>query len=172
MHLHCIKWRDIIFRIHSMCISFIRTVPLKHTHTHTYTHTHTHTHIFQSNSYVLPALCHQLSNKTHYVWVEELEIQWWNDCVASFEKDTVPWEKDPRKQISNFRAFPGGSVDKQWNAGNSGLIPRSGRSSGKEMGNPLQSSCLENLMDWGAWWATVHKVAELDTTEATEHAHA
>ena len=27
-------------------------------------------------------------------------------------------------------------------------------------------------MDRGAWWATVHRVAELDTTEATQHTHA
>ena len=33
--------------------------------------------------------------------------------------------------------------------------------------NPLQYSCLENLMDRGPWWATVHRVAESDTTEAT-----
>ena len=34
-------------------------------------------------------------------------------------------------------------------------------------GNPLQYSCLENPMDRGAWQATVHGFAELDTTEAT-----
>ena len=47
-------------------------------------------------------------------------------------------------------------------------IPGSGRSLGGGNGNPLQYSCLENPMDRGAWWATVHRVAEsLDTTEAT-----
>ena len=33
--------------------------------------------------------------------------------------------------------------------------------------HPLQYSCLENPIDRGAWWATVHRVVELDTTEAT-----
>ena len=33
-------------------------------------------------------------------------------------------------------------------------------------GNPSQYSCLENPVDRGAWWATVHRVAELDMTEA------
>ena len=49
--------------------------------------------------------------------------------------------------------------------GDLGLIPGSGRSPGEGNGNPLQYSCLENLMDGGAWEATVHGVAELDTTE-------
>ena len=47
--------------------------------------------------------------------------------------------------------------------GDAGLIPRLGRSPGKENGNPLQDSCLENLMDRGAWWATVHGVAKSQT---------
>ena len=41
--------------------------------------------------------------------------------------------------------------------------------SGGGHGNPLQSCCLENPTDRGAWWATVHGVAkESDTTEITE----
>ena len=47
----------------------------------------------------------------------------------------------------------------------SGLIPGLGRSPGEGNGNPLQYSCLENPMDRGAWWATVHRFAESDTTE-------
>ena len=46
-------------------------------------------------------------------------------------------------------------------------IPVLGRSPGGGNGNPLQYPFLENPMDRGAWWATVHRVAELDTTEAT-----
>ena len=38
------------------------------------------------------------------------------------------------------------------------LIPGSERSFGVGNGNPLQYSCLENAMDRGAWWATVHGV--------------
>ena len=43
------------------------------------------------------------------------------------------------------------------------LIPRLGRSPGTGHGNPLQYSWLENLMDRGAWWATVHRVAKSQT---------
>ena len=41
-----------------------------------------------------------------------------------------------------------------------GLIPQSGRSPGAGHGNPCQYSCLENLMDREAWWATIHRVAK------------
>ena len=41
-----------------------------------------------------------------------------------------------------------------------GSIPGWGRSLGGGNGNPLQYSCLENPMDGGAWWATVHWVAK------------
>ena len=41
-----------------------------------------------------------------------------------------------------------------------GSIPKLGRSSGGGHGNPFQYACLENPLDKGAWWATVHKVAK------------
>ena len=47
-----------------------------------------------------------------------------------------------------------------------GSVPGLGRSPGEGHGNPLPYSCLENPMDRGTWWATVHRVTESDTTEA------
>ena len=60
------------------------------------------------------------------------------------------------------KSFPGGSEVKAsaWNVGDLDLIPELGRSPGEGNGNPLQYSCLENPMDQGAWWATVHGVAK------------
>ena len=49
------------------------------------------------------------------------------------------------------------------NAGDLGSIPGLGRSPGEGNGNPLQYSCLENSMDGGAWWATVHGVTKSQT---------
>ena len=46
------------------------------------------------------------------------------------------------------------------NAGYIGSIPGSGKSPGEGNGNLLQYSCLENFMDRGAWWATVHGVTK------------
>ena len=43
--------------------------------------------------------------------------------------------------------------------GDLGSIPGSGRSPGEGNGNLLQYSYLENPMDTGAWWATVHGIA-------------
>ena len=59
----------------------------------------------------------------------------------------------------NLPANPG-------DAGDVGSIPESGRSPEGGNGNPFQYYCLENPMDRGAWWATVHGVEkESDTAE-------
>ena len=51
----------------------------------------------------------------------------------------------------------------QCRCGDTGSVPGSGRSPGEGLGNPLQYSCLENLTDGGACWATVHGVAKSRT---------
>ena len=76
--------------------------------------------------------------------------------------------------LSVLGGFPGGLVVKNpaANAGDtwdSSLIPGSGRSAGGGNGNPCQYSCLENPMDRGAWWATVHGVGKSWTRVSTEH---
>ena len=59
--------------------------------------------------------------------------------------------------------FPGGTGVKNPPAsvGDAGSMPGSGRSPGEGDGSSLQYSCLGNLMDRGAWWATVHGVARV-----------
>ena len=54
-------------------------------------------------------------------------------------------------QVNNLPANGGDKRD-------AGLTPGSGRYPGEEHGNPLQHSCLENLMNRGGWRATVHSV--------------
>ena len=65
--------------------------------------------------------------------------------------------------IQFYWGFLGGLVVRNppANAGDArhvGLIPGSAGSPGEGNGNPLQYSCLENPMDRGAWWATVHRL--------------
>ena len=74
-------------------------------------------------------------------------------------------ESDTTELLSLSRSFFGGSVVKNppasaGAAGDTGFISGSGRSPGGGHGNPLQYSCLENPMDRGAWWATVHGVEQ------------
>ena len=62
--------------------------------------------------------------------------------------------------------LPGGSEGREsaCSVEDPGLIPGLGRYLGEGNGCPLQNSCLENSMDRGAWWATIHAVAESDMT--------
>ena len=53
------------------------------------------------------------------------------------------------------------------NARDPSSILGSGRPPGEGNGYPFQYSCLESPLDRGAWRATVHEVAELDTTKVT-----
>ena len=82
----------------------------------------------------------------------------WYKCVLFIYIDKIcifgasqvtQWVKNPRA-IQEIQA-------------DASSIPRSKRSSGGGHSSPLQYSCLENPMDRGAWWATVHRVAKSQT---------
>ena len=83
----------------------------------------------------------------------------------SLDGGNAEWSSNFGRQFGGTLYFPGGSEVKAsaCNAGDMGLIPGSGRSTGEGNGNPLQYSCLENPMDGGAWRATVHGVAKSRT---------
>ena len=66
-------------------------------------------------------------------------------------------------------------INKPGNAGDirdEGSMPGLGRPPGGGQGNPLQYSCLENLMDRGAWWAVVHRAAQSRTRLNRLNTHA
>ena len=68
--------------------------------------------------------------------------------------------------------FPAGSDSKEsaCNEGDPGSFLGSGKSTGEGNGYPLQYSCLENFLDRGAWWASVHGVSKgSDTQQRTKH---
>ena len=77
------------------------------------------------------------------------------------DREGIGWGRN-RLSTPVFLGFPGGSDGKgsACHAGDVGLIPGLGRSSGERNSYPLQYSSLENSMDY-----SVHGVAELDTTE-------
>ena len=72
---------------------------------------------------------------------------------------------DMAKGVMLEPCFPGGSDGKETacNAGDPDLIPELERFPGEGNGSLLQYSCLENSMDRGTWWATVHGVTKSQT---------
>ena len=85
--------------------------------------------------------------------------------VSPSQLHLYPLPTPPPEEEAPILPAPDGSDGKAsaCNAGELGSIPGSGRSPGEENGNPLQYSCLENCMDGGAWWATIHWVAKSQT---------
>ena len=69
---------------------------------------------------------------------------------------------DQLQSFVSWLGFTGVSDSKEssCNAGDVGLIPGLGRSPGERNGYPFQYSCLENYMDSGVWWDTVHGVTK------------
>ena len=107
----------------------------------------------------------------HCVVMEvKLDLQWW-----SFHNIYKYWMsvyiRNKCNVVCQFSqliingGFPGSSIGKEsaCSAKDPGSIPGSGRSPGEGNSNPLQDSCLENPMNRGAWWATVHGVTRVRT---------
>ena len=86
-------------------------------------------------------------------------------CSRKAESESTHPEQKQEFVRDSPAGFPGDSVGKEsaCNAGDPSSIPGSGRSPGEGNGYPLQDSCLENSMDRGAWWATLHGVAKSQT---------
>ena len=102
-----------------------------------------------------------VSSLPHFIYQETQTRQGSNWCLLISRKSHL---QNPHLLISGTKVLllvlglPQGLSGKEsnCNVGNTGPIPGLGRSSGIGNGNPLQYSCLENPMDRGAWWATVH----------------
>ena len=73
------------------------------------------------------------------------------------------------------KEFPGGASGRelpcQCRERDTGLIPGSGRSTGKGHGKRLQYFCLENRMDIGVWQTTVHRIAQSQSGLKQQHTH-
>ena len=101
------------------------------------------------------------------------------DAWSSFKRPDSHLADAPFISWASFHSFISWLIGKEsaCNAGDSSLIPGSGRSPGGGHGNPLQYSCLENPMDRGAWRAKVHRVAQNRTAvtavtkQQRQHAH-
>ena len=92
-----------------------------------------------------------------------------NKASIPFKRASPSWLKHlPKALPTILRGFPGGSVGKQSSCNaadtkDAGSFPGLGRTPGGGRGNPLQYSCLENLMDRRAWRVTVHGIAKSQT---------
>ena len=90
-----------------------------------------------------------------YLWITKLTFVTIHGCKGA--SHVVLVVKNPSAGAGDVRV--------------SGSIPGWRRSPGGGHGNPLQYFCMENPMDRGAWWATVHRVPKRWTLLKQLHAH-
>ena len=77
----------------------------------------------------------------------------------------LPADVKKSRRLKNIMGFPSDSDGEESasSAGDLGSVSGLGSSNGGGNGNPLQYSCLENSMDRGAWWTTIHGVTKTQT---------
>ena len=115
--------------------------------------------VIDNNMFYIYNICDRTMTKTSISSTNYLVIC--NYLVTYFRKDLI-------HVFEATEGFPDGANGKKSTCQcrrrqRYGSISGLGRSSGVGNGNPLQCSCLENPMDRGAWWATVHGVTESQT---------
>ena len=148
----------------SHCQSFSSAVPVLGTPSLT-----THQKWLHQEFHVLSLWFHWLRNSHH-----DLKLICLFPCLLP-GFPISHWNRSPMRTgfllvLCRLLGFPGGSAVKNlpaWEARDMGSIPALERSPGGGIGNSLQDSCLENPMDRGAWWATVHGAAESGTRLST-----
>ena len=97
-----------------------------------------------------------------FVWVQSYLLGWAHLSSNSSSINLLArWSW--ANYLNSLSLGSSDSIESSCNAEDLGSIPGSGRSPGGGCGNTLQYSCLENPMDRGAWWATVHGVTKSQT---------
>ena len=112
-----------------------------------------------------------MASSTQWTWVWVNPGSWWWTrrpgmlWFMGLQRVRHNWATELNWTELLKMGFPAGSEFKAstCNEGDLGLIPGSGRSPGEGNDNALQYSCLENPMNGGAWWATVHGVSMSQT---------
>ena len=97
------------------------------------------------------------TNFLHTIHIDSLSVYYILELSSNYAFSGLPWWLRWSRMCLQCRR--------------PGLIPESGRFPGGGNGYPPKYCCLENSMDRGAWWTTVHGVVESDTTEWLVRSH-
>ena len=110
---------------------------------------------------------HHWLDGREFEWTQELVMhrEAWSAAIHGVAKSQTQLSHWTELSVYIDLSCSSDGKESAYNAGDLSSIPGLRRSSGEGHGNPLQYSCLENPMERGAWWATVHGVSESDTTE-------
>ena len=150
------------------CVCLVSCSLTIYVHSHDY-HQSQDTEVFQHKN----SLCYIIV-RTRTVPVSTSHFILFSNLHLCHFKNVIKWNHLVCNILKlPFKIFPGGSDGKESTCivGGPGSISGSGRSPGGLKGYPLQSSCLENPRDRGAWWATIHGVTKSQTRLSDYHFH-
>ena len=122
-------------------------------------------------------LWHAYSLKWHIIFISQ--FMWHQESRHGLKGPLLRVTQGISQVVSQSAVFPwvwgppGSSDSKEsaCNAGDPGSIPGLGRPPGEGNSYPFQSSCMENSMERGDWWATVHRVTKIQIQLSNSHSH-